>query len=187
MAWTFPPANPISGWGLVVPIEGTPGGLAFTSRKPVLRERPDPNEFPSELMQRAMVIGVKSGCIVPLICHDQVLGTLAIASFREAAFSEQDSELLNQIGVQVAIAVQNALNYAQLRDVELAVARERDRSKLLLEINNALVSHLDLHELVKLISLKLPKERDCQRAHIEGATRAPAVANALDPEGSAAA
>ena len=29
--------------GQLVPLEGTPGGLAFTSRKPVLRHRPDPN------------------------------------------------------------------------------------------------------------------------------------------------
>lgn len=51
--------------GQIVPIEGTPGGLAFTSRRPVLRHRPDANEFPAERMKEAMQIGVKSGCVVP--------------------------------------------------------------------------------------------------------------------------
>jgi formate hydrogenlyase transcriptional activator len=84
-----------------------------------------------------------------------VLGTLAVASFRESAYSEEDAALLNQIGGQVAIAVQNVLNFGQLQRTEREVVRERDRSRLLLEINNALVSELDLHELVKKISSSL--------------------------------
>src|SRR5215470_12397186 len=51
--------------GQLVPLEGTPGGLAFTSQRPVLRHRPDPNEFPAERMKDAILIGVKSGCVVP--------------------------------------------------------------------------------------------------------------------------
>ena len=143
--------------GQLVPLEGTPGGLAFTSRKPVLRHRPDPNEFPSERMQAALHIGVKSGCIVPLICHGTALGTLAIASLRESAFTEADAELLSQIGAQVAIAVQNALNFEKLRKAERKVATERDRSQLLLEINNAVVSQLDLKELLRSTSASLHK------------------------------
>jgi formate hydrogenlyase transcriptional activator len=143
--------------GQIVPIEGTPAGLAFTSGKPVLRARPDTNEFPAEVMKQAMLIGVKSGCVVPLICHGKTLGTLAVASFREAAYSEADAELLNQIAGQVAIAVQNALNFDQLRVAEREVTRERDRSKLLLEVNNAVVSHLSLKELLKSMSASLHK------------------------------
>src|SRR5215470_15562801 len=37
--------------GQLVPIEGIPAGLAFTSRRPVLRHRPDPHEFPAEAMK----------------------------------------------------------------------------------------------------------------------------------------
>ena len=143
--------------GQIVPIEGTPGGLAFTSRRPVLRHRPDPNEFPAERMKEAMQAGVKSGCVVPLICHGNVLGTLAIASLRESAFTESDAELLNQIGAQVAIAVENALNFEKLRTAEREIGRERDRSRLLLEINNAVVSQLGLKELLKCTSGSLQR------------------------------
>src|SRR5215470_5066635 len=115
--------------GQIVPIEGTPAGLAFTSRQTVLRRRPDAQEFPSEVMKRAMDLGVKSGCVVPLICHGQALGTLAVASFREAAYSEADAELLSQIGTQVAIAVQNVLNFGKLQMTEREVSRARDRTQ----------------------------------------------------------
>ncbi len=141
--------------GQIVPMEGTPGGLAFTSRRPVLRHRRDPNEFPAERMKAAIDAGVKSGCVVPLICHGNALGTLAIASLRESAFTEADAALLSQIGAQVAIAAENALNYGKLRTAQREVAKERDRSRLLLEINNAVVSQLGLKELLKSTSASL--------------------------------
>jgi formate hydrogenlyase transcriptional activator len=101
--------------GQPIPLEGTPAGLAFTSRKPVLRQRIDVNEFHSELVKQAVAKGLRSGCAVPLICHDRVVGSMALASLRECGFSEDDAELLNQIGVQVAIAVENALNFEKAR------------------------------------------------------------------------
>ena len=152
--------------GQIVPIEGTPGGLAFTSRRPVLRHRPDLSEFPSERMKDALQAGVKSGCVVPLICHGNALGTLAIASLRESAFTESDVELLSQIGVQVAIAVENALNYEKLRTAEREVAKERDRSRLLLEINNAVVSQLGLKELLKSTAASLRRIVPHDVAHL---------------------
>src|SRR5262249_40052510 len=51
--------------------------------------------------------------------------------------------------------VQNALNFAELRRAERDVGKERDRCRLLLEINNAVVSNLHLSELLKTISARL--------------------------------
>jgi len=151
----FSAVHPHFALGEVVSIEGTPAGLAFKSRKTVLRHRPDTNEFPDERMKQAVQLGIKSGCVVPLICHGNVLGTLAIASFREAAFGEDDAEFLNQIGSQVAIAVQNVIHFEQLRSAERKIAEERDRSQLLLEVNNAVISHLNLNDLLTAISGRL--------------------------------
>jgi len=134
---------------------GTPASLAFATRKPVLRHRPDFEEFPAEIMKQAYARGLKSGCAVPLLCHDKIVGSMMLASLRESAFTEDDADLLTQIGTQVAIAVENAVNFERLRCAECEVVRERDRTKLLLEINNAVVSHLDLRDLVKSISASL--------------------------------
>ena len=141
--------------GQLIPLVGTPASLAFSTRKPVLRHRPDFEEFPSEIMKQAYARGIRSGCAVPLLCHDKIVGSMVLASMRESAFTEDDADLLSHIGQQVAIAVDNALAYTRLRSAESEVARERDRSRLLLEINNAVVSHLDLRDLVKSISHSL--------------------------------
>jgi len=74
---------------------------------------------------------------------------------REDAFTAGDARLLEQVASQIAIAVENALNFEDARRAEREARQQRDRSRLLLEINNALVSHLDLHELVKVISTGL--------------------------------
>jgi formate hydrogenlyase transcriptional activator len=147
--------EPFAAVGQIVPIEGTPAGLAFTSRRPVLRERPDPKEFPAEAMKRAMQVGVQSGCVVPLLWQGKALGTLAVASFQESAYNQADLDFVNQIGGQVAIAVQNVLTADRLRQAERDVSKERDRCRLLLEINNAVVSNLHLSELLKTISASL--------------------------------
>src|SRR5919204_3998497 len=110
-ALDFPNEQSLVREGQLIPLEGTPASLAFSSRKPVLRHRPDFDEFPSEIMRRAYAIGVRSGCAVPLLCHDKIVGSIALASLRESAFTEDDVDLLMQIATQVAIAVDNAQNY----------------------------------------------------------------------------
>ncbi len=142
--------------GVIFPMEGTPSGLAFTTRQTVIVRNLDLERFSSTpLVNILRAEGVKSGCSVPLIAHGEAVGVLTVMSFREEAFSESDAELLTQIGGQIALAVENTLSFDRARQAERRAARERDRIKLLLDINNAVVSHLELGELVKAISASL--------------------------------
>ena len=59
---------------------------------------------------------------------------------------------LQQVARQVAVAVDNAHNFAQAQSVQKQLKDERDRLSLLLDVNNAVVSVLDLHELLKAVS-----------------------------------
>ena len=136
------------GEGTVLPMDGTPPGLCIRTRKTVLRDVIDFEEFHAPLMRMAYSAGLRCGCSVPLISHDQILGSINVGAFHEAAFTKDDAELLEQIAGAVAIAVENALNFQRAK-------HERDRFQLMLEINNAVVSHLDLQQLVKTISASL--------------------------------
>jgi formate hydrogenlyase transcriptional activator len=55
----------------------------------------------------------------------------------------------------VAAALDNALNFEQAQSVQQQLKEERDRLSLLLEVNNAVVSVLDLHELLNVVSASL--------------------------------
>jgi formate hydrogenlyase transcriptional activator len=113
------------GEGALFPLEGSPQGVAFTSRRPVLITRLDLNEFGAPQIRHAYNDGLRSGCIIPLIAHDRALGTLDIASRTEGAFTEDDVELLTHIADQIAIAVENALAYREISELKDKLAQEK--------------------------------------------------------------
>lgn len=111
--------------GASFPLEGSPQGLAFTSRRPVLIRKLDLNEFPAPQIKHAYNDGLRSGCVIPLVVHDRALGTLDIASRSENAFTEKDEELLIQVAGQIAIAVENALAYREISELKEKLAQEK--------------------------------------------------------------
>jgi len=111
--------------GASFPLQGSPQGLAFTSGRPVLIRKLDLNEFPAPQIKHAYNDGLRSGCVIPLIAHDRVLGTLDIASRSENAFTENDEELLTQVSRQIAIAVENALAYREISELKEKLAQEK--------------------------------------------------------------
>lgn len=55
----------------------------------------------------------------------------------------------------MAIAVDNAQNFENTRLAQQQMERERDRSRLLLEVNNAVASHLNVTDVLKSVSARL--------------------------------
>jgi formate hydrogenlyase transcriptional activator len=96
--------------------------------------------------------GVHSLCVLPLTTAQRRVGAMAFGSVEASAYDAADLEFLRQVAAQVAVAVDNALNSQNAQVYQQELARERDRLRLLLEVNNALVSTLDLHELLSAIS-----------------------------------
>ncbi|HXF75347.1 MAG TPA: sigma 54-interacting transcriptional regulator [Methylomirabilota bacterium] len=109
----------------------------------------------SELSSWLCGRGVQSLCVVPVTTALRKLGALAFGSRFDAAYSETDVIFLQEVARQVAVAVDNALNFAQAQSVQQQLKQERDRLSLLLEVNNAVVSVLDLHELLNAVSASL--------------------------------
>jgi formate hydrogenlyase transcriptional activator len=124
-ALDFPRNQDFVETGDAIPLEGTPEGKAFTSRQTVLIRNLDTAEFPAEIIKRAEAAGLRSGCVVPLISHGKVLGTLSVVSMQKDAFSQDDAELLTQIGAQVAIAVENALAFKQIARLKDKLTEEK--------------------------------------------------------------
>jgi len=111
--------------GFLIPVDDNPTGLAYTTRAPVLVDHIDFKKFSSPLVQRAFAGGIRSGCTVPLISHDKVLGVLSVVSTRESAFTQEDAELLSQVGKQIAIAVENALAFREIESLKNKLADEK--------------------------------------------------------------
>jgi len=102
--------------------------------------------FP-QAMQILRDNGIKSCCCLPLTTAHRCLGAVTLGSVREQAYQQIDLEFMQQLSGQVAVAVDNALNFEQAQSAQQQLAREHHISRLLLDVNNAVISKLDLREL----------------------------------------
>jgi len=137
--------------GLVVPLEGTMAEKVINSRTTLMIKRADLENSQSPTVQRIAGYGIHSSCLAPLISRDRVIGVISMASRQPDAFTEEDAALLTLIAGQIAIAVDNALNFTRAREAEEEAKRQSERLQLLLEINNAVASNLDLRELMPAV------------------------------------
>jgi formate hydrogenlyase transcriptional activator len=133
----------------------TPGGWVHQTQQPwVVSHLAADTRFP-DLSRWLCDRGVESLCVVPATTALRNLGALAFGSRTQAAYSEVDVIFLQQVARLVAVAVDNALHFEQAQSVREQLKAERDRLSLLLEVNNTVVSVLDLHELLNAVSASL--------------------------------
>jgi formate hydrogenlyase transcriptional activator len=106
--------------GTLIPVHGSSCDKAFRTGKTqhfhsFEEVRDDPEYFGSSagrpFYQRVMAEGLVSGCDLPLVGRSGVVGVLAALKRSERAFSNDDVGFLEQVAAQVAIAVENALDY----------------------------------------------------------------------------
>ena len=106
--------------GAIVPLRGSICGKAFRTGKSqhvnsFEEVRDDPESFGNDMgrlfYERIMAEGLMSGCDLPLIGRTGALGVLSALKRSEQAFDIEDVKFLEQVSRQVAIAVENALDY----------------------------------------------------------------------------
>jgi formate hydrogenlyase transcriptional activator len=146
---------------LDVPVEGSIAGWVWRNQQPfVTRNVQQETRFPNtKLLGDAPLT---SACVLPLTTAHQQLGVLSFWSEKIGAYDRLDLEFAQLVADETAVAVENAFYFeeAQSYQRQLAqerdqLAHERDRSRLLLEVNNMLVSNLNLQDLVSAISTSL--------------------------------
>ncbi len=134
------------------PFEQTPTIFALETRRPYyIPDVAAEQRFPviREILQGN---GIQSACILPLFTAQRELGGLHFGSLTKDAYSPQDIEFMGQVARQVAVAVDNALNSESAIAYEGQLARERDRLRALLEVNNAVVTCLETRQLFDAIA-----------------------------------
>ena len=138
------------------PMETVGGWVRESQNSWIVSDVAQDNHFPNVadwLQDR----GVFSVCVVPVTTALRRVGALAFGSRMAAAYSEIDVIFLQQVARQVAVAVDNALNFEQAQSGQQQLEKERDRLGLLLDVTNTIVSSLDLHELLNAVSSSLKR------------------------------
>jgi formate hydrogenlyase transcriptional activator len=91
---------------------------------------------------RAIAMGFKCFCLVPLISRERVLGVLSLGSLRENVFTEDVFGFLGQAANQIALAVENASAYGEISQLKDRLAREN------VYLENEIRSELHFEDIV---------------------------------------
>ena len=135
-----------------VPRGESPSGWVLDHQQPLLYGTLAEERRFAPVLDVMRAGGIESLCIFPLTTAAARLGALVIGSRQRDAYGAEDVEFLQHAAQQLALSIENALNRDHLRDYQARLEQERDRLQLILEMNNVLVSNLDLRELFPRIS-----------------------------------
>jgi formate hydrogenlyase transcriptional activator len=106
--------------GALVPMNSSISGHVLRKAKTVRIDsfeqvRQDPEIYGNPdgrvLYERVVEEGLKTGCYLPLVGRDRVVGVLMLCRRSSNVFEKDDIILLEQVAGQVAIAVENTLEY----------------------------------------------------------------------------
>lgn len=143
-------------------LDESPSGIVLQTQKSVtISSLANESRFP-RLREFLAQQGVESICAVPLSTAQRRLGTLGFGNRQPYEYSPTEIALMERIARQVAVAVDNALNYQRAQSYQQQLIRERDRLRALLDLTNVVVSQLDLQQLFQAIAASLRKLLECE-------------------------
>jgi formate hydrogenlyase transcriptional activator len=127
-------------------------------QKPIIINDTEKEARFADLVEPARPYGVRSMCLLPLTSARRQLGVLVFGTTYQKDYDAEDLKLMTTVAAHVAVAVENARNFEDACSYQQLLLRERDRLRLLLEVNNHVISHLELGDLFQAVSSAL---RDC--------------------------
>jgi formate hydrogenlyase transcriptional activator len=138
--------------GFESPIDETPAGWVWQNQQPyIIRNVEQESRYP-RIVRVLKTQGVRSACLVPLTSAQRRLGALGFGSREDCLYGESELEFMKLVARQVAVAVDNALNFQSAQSAQRQLEQERNRLKLLLDVTNAVNSTLDVRQLFAAIS-----------------------------------
>jgi len=143
--------------GSEMAIESHPSGWVWQTQQPfVISDTEEEERFP-EFLQRLREVGVRSLAMVPLTTAQRRLGALGFGRLVPQRIVDGELQFMRRVASQVAVAVDNALNYEASQAYQAQLARKRDVLQVLLEVNNVLVTSRELRELFRSIASSLAR------------------------------
>jgi formate hydrogenlyase transcriptional activator len=126
-----------------MPIEDTPSGWVWQNQHPFVSLDTSKDTRYGEFMQHLQEAGVHTIAILPLTTAQHRLGAMSFGRYVPQAMTDAELDFMKRVATQVAVAVDNAINFEKAEAYHKQLALERDRLKVLLEINNLLISTRD--------------------------------------------
>ena len=135
--------------GTEAPIEGNPSGWVWeTQQSFVVSDTETETRFP-EFLHRFRAHNVRSLAIIPLTTAQRRLGAMGFGRLVPGRITDNELQFMQRVASQVAVAVDNAINFESSQAYQTQLARERDRLQVLLDVNNVFVTSRELPEVFR--------------------------------------
>jgi len=161
-ALDFPEGKGLLQEELVYPIEGSLSGEAFRAMKPVTVQSPFTSRLNSPIVQAAVREGLRSLCLLPLVSRNRVRGVLGIGRLKDNGFKQVDVDFLSQVANQIALAVENALAYREIRELKEQLAKEKlyleDEIRAELNFSQIIGNSPSLYRVLKRVETVAPTD-----------------------------
>ncbi len=126
-------------------LDDTLTGQTFVEGKTKVLKHADLVHVPFRVTKKALELGVRSSCFIPLLTAKGPLGVLTLSSHSDHAFDAEDVGFLEQVAAALAHSLGNALAHKALR-------MEEERLRVLLKTGSSLASNLDIRQVFPSIS-----------------------------------
>jgi formate hydrogenlyase transcriptional activator len=108
--------------GLEIGRAETSAGWVFEHRRPLLRNLDEEQQFANE--SRLWAEGLRSLCAVPLMLRGKCIGTLSVVSQEKLRYSEENAQFLQEVAIQVALAIENMKFYEEIATLKARLEKE---------------------------------------------------------------
>jgi formate hydrogenlyase transcriptional activator len=143
--------------GMETPIEEHPSGWVWQTQQPfIVSDTEEETRYP-DYLNRLREHGVRSAALVPLTTAQRRVGAMGFGRVVPQILTDGDLQFMQRVASQVAVAVDNALNRESSQAYQTQLAHERDRLRVLLDVNNVLVTSRELPELFRGIVTTLQR------------------------------
>lgn len=150
-----------------LPREETITWWVYQNQQPfVIANAAHDTRFPL-MMEQLRRFEVASACVLPLTTAHRRLGCIFFGSERPDSYSADEVSFLSLVANQVAVAMDDALHLQASERSQAELQREKDRLKLLLDLNNSIASNLELRELLRAVSSSLRQVMQCDAAGVD--------------------
>jgi formate hydrogenlyase transcriptional activator len=142
-------------------VDESPSGWVWQTQEPLVVDDVElESRFP-KVLDIMREYRIRCFCVLPLTSAGRRLGTLGFGSYHPRAYGDADMKFMGEVAKQVAVAVDNALNFEASQLAQEGLRREGDRLKLLLEVNNSVVSNLELRDILSAITTSICALMQC--------------------------
>jgi formate hydrogenlyase transcriptional activator len=136
----------------------------YEQQEPLLRSTDEMEPRYGRLQVILKKLGIRSICALPLTTAHRKLGAITFGSKHVGAYSSNEIRFVSQVVDYIALAFDDALNFAALRRASEELQSNNERLRLLLDVTNQVVSNLELRDLLRAISHDVRRVMQCDYA-----------------------